>query len=37
LNTFGSKEFSALKIIDFGNVGLRKVVDRRHECIIYMI
>jgi hypothetical protein len=41
LNTCGnSKVFSTLKIIDFGNMALTKVVhlcDRGHECIIYII
>jgi hypothetical protein len=41
LNTFGSKMFLILKMMDFENVALTKVVriccDKRHECIIYMI
>jgi hypothetical protein len=40
-NTFGSKVFLTLKIMDFENVPLTKIVhylcDQRHECIIYMI
>jgi hypothetical protein len=39
LSTFGSKVFSTLKTIDFGNMALTKVVricDKWHECIIYM-
>ncbi len=41
LNTFGSKMFLNLKLMDFENVALTKVVHiyviKRHECIIYMI
>jgi len=41
LNTFGSKMFLTLKIMDFENVALTKVVHiyvkKKHECIIYMI
>ncbi len=41
LNTFGSKMFFILEIMDFQNVALTKscsyLYDRRHECIIYMI
>jgi hypothetical protein len=41
LNTFGSKVFLTLKIMDFENVSLTKncacLCDRTHECIIYMI
>jgi hypothetical protein len=41
LSTFGSKMLLTLKILDFENVALTKVVhifcDRGHECIIYMI
>jgi len=48
LNTFGSKVFLTLKIMDFESVALTKVVHiyiyiyvcvcgRGHECIIYMI
>jgi hypothetical protein len=44
-STFSSKVFLTLKIMDFENVALTKVIhyiyiyiyDRRHECIIYMI
>jgi hypothetical protein len=39
-NTFGSKMFLTLKIMDFENVVLTKVVRiyviKRHECIIYI-
>jgi hypothetical protein len=36
LSTFGSKVFLTLKIMDFENVALTKVVHiyRRHECTI---
>jgi len=41
LNTFGSKMFFTLEIMDFQNVALIEscsyLCDRRHECIIYMI
>jgi hypothetical protein len=42
LNTFGSKVFLTLKIMDFENMALTKVVhiyviEGMHECIIYMI
>jgi hypothetical protein len=42
LSTFGSKMLLTLKIMDFENVALTKVIhiyicDRRYECIIYII
>jgi hypothetical protein len=42
LNTFGSKLFLTLKIMDFENVALTKgvhiyICDKGYECIIYMI
>jgi hypothetical protein len=41
LNTFSSKVFLTLKIMDFKNVPLTKVIhalcDKGHECMIYMI
>jgi hypothetical protein len=36
LNTFGSKVFLTLKIMDFESVGLY-ICDKGYECIIYII
>ncbi len=40
-NTFGSKMFLALQIMNFEDVTLTKIYstlsNRKHECIIYMI